>query len=302
MGCAQGAMGKMLMKEGTGTPTWGDSDPMMEFLREDLKRKRVIGVANTIRGTRSKMSSRARLGPYRFQGTIHMTCSPGDLALLLPWALGADASGTTFAVAESLQTFAVLTSRVTEVFEYQDCYINQLLLHGKAGNGEQPDFLTLSLQIFAKTRAVGVTFPSGAALSTTAAYAPYVHQDVVLTLESAAREVKEFWCLVNNHLQQRYVNSLTPTATCPSDRTVMLRTIHPYDTDHDDLLDSAVAGAAGTLAITNGAVSTSLAFANLRASNEDPEIEGKKEIDLELNMTAYATGTKEIIITNDSTP
>lgn len=303
MACAQGVSGSMAVQEVTGAPTWSSGDTMIEFLQETMARKRIIGVPNSIRGTRSKLASRARLGPYVYEGNVHMTISPGILAILLPWMLGADASGTTFALAEGLQAFAMIVNRVTQTYEYQDCVVNRWVLHGKAGPVGRPNFLTLSLNLMAKARATGVSFPS-VSLAHTAQYGPYVHQDCVLTLESATREVKEFWLMGNNHVEARYVNSLSPTALCPSDRTIQLRTIHPYDSGNSGLVDTAVAGAAGTLAITNGAVSTSFAFANLKSSFEDPTIEGLGEIDLQLDMTSYQAtdGTKELIVTNDSTP
>jgi hypothetical protein len=158
------------------------------------------------------------------------------------------------------------------------------------------------MEVFAKARTTGVSFPASA-LAHTGQYAPYVFQDCVLTLESATREVKELWLSINNFLQQRYVNSLSPTATCPSDRLIQLRTRHPYDSGNSGLLDTAIAGAAGTLAITNGTVSTSVAFTNLKSDQEDPTLDSLGEVDLELDMTSYHDGaTKEIVITNDSTP
>lgn len=293
----------MAVREESGTPTWSGSDTMIEFLSERMVRKRTIAVANTIRGSRSKYASRARIGPYIYQGPVHMTISPGILAVLLPWMMGADASGTTFAHAESLQVFAMIVNRVTQTYEYQDCVIDRWVLHGKATDGSRgPDFLTLSLDIMAKARATGVSYPA-VALAHTAQYSPYVHQDTVFTLSSATREVKEFWLMGNNHVEARYVNSLSPTALCPSDRTIMLRTILPYDSGNSGLVDVALAGAAGTLAITNGAVSTSFAFANLKTSFEDPSIVGLREIDLELDFISYHDGsTNELVVTNDSTP
>jgi hypothetical protein len=156
------------MKEATGTPTWSGSEPMYEFFSENIARTRNIGVPNTIRGTRSKLASRARIAPYVYQGVVHIPVNPGDLATLLPWMLGADASGTTFALAESLQSFAMIFDRVTQTFEYSDCVINRAVLHGKARQGNAPDFMTLSLEIFAKARATGVTFPASSALTHTA--------------------------------------------------------------------------------------------------------------------------------------
>jgi hypothetical protein len=302
MGCAQGVMGKLVMKEQVGAPTWSGSDPMFEFYSEDIKRIRNIGAPNTIRGTRSYYASRARLSPYRYEGLIKMPVNPGDLVYLLPWMLGADASGTTFGLAESLQSFAMLFDRVTEKYEYQDFVINRAVLYGEAGQGNEPDFLVLAFHVLGKARATGVSFPASA-LAHTAQYSPYVHQDTVFTLHSATREVKKFWLSVNNFVQARYVNSLSPTALCPSDRQVNLRVVVPYDSGTSNLVDTSLAGAAGTLAITNGAVSTSVAFTNLKASFEDPTIRGLTEIDLTLDYQSYHDGTTpEIVITNDSTP
>jgi hypothetical protein len=302
MGCAQGVMGKLAMKEGSGTPTWGGSDPMFEFFSETIARRRRIAVPNTIRGTRSKYGSRARLAPYVYGGNIKMPVNPGDLAILLPWMLGADASGTTFALDNALQIFAAIFSRVTETYEYQDLVVDRALLYGRAGEGNSPDFLALSVDVLGKARATGVSFPA-VSLAHTAQYSPYVFQDSVFTLHSATREVKEMWLVVDNHVEARYVNSLSPTALCPSDRTVTLRVRVPYDSGNSNLVDTSVAGAAGTLAITNGAVSTSIAFTNLRNSFDDPTIEGLKEIDAIFTYSAFHDGTTgEIVITNDSTP
>lgn len=302
MACAQGVLGKMVMKEGTGEPSWSGSDPMFEFYSEDIKRTRVIGAPNVIRGTRSYYASRARIAPYRYQGIIRLPVNPGDLVYLLPWMLGADASGTTFGLAESLQAFAMLFDRVTEKYEYQDCVINRAVLYGEAGRGDEPDFLVLALDVMAKARATGDSFPASA-LAHTAQYAPYVHQDTTFTLHSSTREVKKFWLSVNNFVQARYVNSLSPTALCPADRQVNLRVVVPYDSGNSNLVDTSLAGAAGTLTIANGTVSTSVAFTNLKASFEDPTIRGLTEIDLTLDYQSYHNGTDaEIIITNDSTP
>jgi hypothetical protein len=302
MGCAQGVSGKLVMKEQTGAPTWSGSDPMFEFFSENVKRKRKIGVPNTIRGTRSKYSSRARLAPYVYAGRIQMPVNAGDLAILLPWILGADASGTTFGLAESLQAFSAIFHRVTETYEYQDLVIDKALLYGRAGEGDEPDFMALSMDVLGKARATAVSFPASA-LAHTAQYNPYVFQDSVFTLHSATREVKEMWLLVDNHVRPRYVNSLSPTALCPSDRDVFLRIRVPYDSGNSNLVDTTVAGAAGTLAITNGAVSTSIAFTNLKNSFDDPTIAGLREIEGIFDFASYHNGTDaEIIITNDSTP
>lgn len=306
MGCAQGSQAKLCLEPGASPHTFDTSSEPYEFLRENLITRHSMGVPDGIRGTRSEASERARFGPSQHGGPIWMNCSPADLVNILPRALGANASGTTFALAESIQPFGAMVDRVTAVFKYNDCVIDKLLLSGESTGGEQPDFIQMVLVLIAKSSDNSIegsaTFPT-LTLGVTAAHAPYVFQDTVFTLGGAARETKRFRLLIDNAVQPRWVNSRNPTALCPTRRVVSLQTVHPFDTDTDDLYAQALAGAAGSLAITNGTVSTTFTFGKLQVPKEDPNVQGKQEIDLSLMMVARKDGsTAELTVTNDSTP
>lgn len=307
MGCAQGSQARLCFEPGASPHTFDTSSEPYEFLREKIVTKHTLGVPDGIRGTRSEASERARFGPSMHGGPIYMNVSPADLANILPRALGANASGTTFALAETLQPFGVMIDRVTAVFAYADCYIDKLMLMGRSGGGEQPDFIQMVMQILAKSSDNSLdngslTYPT-LTLGVTAAHAPYVFSDSVFTLGGAARETNAFRLLIDNAIQPRWVNSRNPTALCPTRRVISLQTAHPFDADTDDLHGQALAGATGSLAITNGTVSTTFSFAKLQVPQEDPNVEGKQEIDLELMMVARKDGsTAEMTVTNDSTP
>jgi hypothetical protein len=303
--CAQGALSRLYVEPDASPHTFDTSSETYEFLYETMqKRGRIVG-GNAIRGTRSAASERTRAGAYPVGGRIAMNVDPLSLDLWLPRILGAAESSNTFALAESLPSFGVLIDKVTQTFQYKDCMVDRALFHGKAGPGDgEPDLLTLTLELRAKDRVTGTSVPN-VSISTAAAAGSYVHSDAVFTFAAAAREVKEWWVLIDNHLHERWVNSLTVTRFCPANRTIAVQARLPYDTDTDDLLDQANAGATGTIAITNAAVptiSTTLTFGTLQVPAEDPIVRGKTEIDIYLNMIARTvTTTKELVVTNDST-
>lgn len=303
--CAQGALARLYVEPGASAHTFDSNSESYEFLYETLqKRGRIVG-GNAIRGTRSAQSERTRAGAYTVGGRIAMNVDSLMLDLMLPRILGAAESTNVFALDEALPAFGVLVNKVTQTFEYKDCIVARATFHGKAGPGDgDPDLLELVLDILAKDRALGTSAPS-VALSTASNSSPYMHSDAVFTFNGAARQVKEWWVMIDNHIHTRWTNSLTAQRFCPANRTVVVRARLPYDDDHDDLLNQATAGAAGTIAITNAAVtgvSTTFTFGTLQVPDEDPITRGKTELDIFLNMTArMLTTTRELVVNNDST-
>jgi len=299
--CAQGAQAALYVEPGASPHTFDTSSERYEFLYESLqKRGRIVG-GTGIRGTRSPHSARTRAGHYTVGGRVAMNVDPAGLDAWLPRILGAAESSDSFALAESLPSFGVLVDRVTETFEYTDCVVNQAMFHGKAGPEDgEPELIEMVLDLIGKTEVANTSAPS-VSLSTAANATPYVFSDSALTLQSGSREVKEWWLLISNHIQPRWVNSLSATQLCPRDRTVILRTRLPYDTDTDDLYGQALAGATGSLALTNGNLGTTFTFGTLQVPDESPIVRGKTEIDLFLTLTARMTGTtRELVVTNDS--
>lgn len=303
--CSQGAMSSLYVEPLASPHVFDSSSERYEFWRAGLRKEGSIIDSDGIRGTRSAAKENIRLGPYQVGGPITMNFSPGMLDLWLPRILGAAESTDVFALAETLPVFGCLIGYDSnETVEFKDCMVNQALFHAvAAGPDDEPRLADLTLDIWGLTTdAENDTALPSVAVPTATSFAPFIFSDAVLTLLSAAREVKEWWIMVHNHLHRRWVNSTTPTRMCPRSRTVMLRARVPYDSANLDLYDQAIAGAAGTLALTNGTISTSFAFANLVAPSEGAVIPGKTELDLTVQFIARTSSTtKELIVTSDST-
>lgn len=307
----QGVFTRLLFEPAAAPHTFNASSERYEFLFENLaKHGRIIG-GQGIRGTRAPSVERTRAGAYYTFGSITMNVDPLSLVTLLPKILGAAAVGTTFSLDEAIPFFGVMIDRGADVFEYTDCKINRAIFRGRApqlGEEGEPDLLTLQLDIVGTTESRAQDWPGTApALSTSAAAAPYVFSDGVITLKAATWNITQFVLVIDNHLQARFTNSLTPTSICPRDRTVQLAVAVPWETAAahvtTGLYEQALAGAAGILTFTNGLVSTRFDFGALQVPAESPTVPGKRGIDLELNMIARKTGTTpELVVTNDSTP
>lgn len=302
--CAQGAMARLYVEPGAAPHTFDASSETYEFDYEALQKKpRIVG-GKGIRGTRSQHSANTRLGAYEVGGRIAMPVNPIYLDAWLPRILGATENADSFAVDDALPEFGILVDKVTETFEYKSCKVGRAIFHGAAGPGDgDPDLLEMIIEVTAKDRAKGTSVPA-VSLSTASNTSAYVHSDAVFTFAGAAREVKEWWILIDNHLHVRWVNSNTATLICPADRSVVVRARLPFDTDTENLLDQAAAGATGTIALTNSlntGLTTTFTFGTLQPVAEDPIVRGKTEIELFIDMHARMTGsTREIVVTNDS--
>ena len=303
MACAQGAMGRLYVEPGSAPHTFDGSSETYEFLYESLQRRSRIVGGQGIRGTREESQESTRFGAYTVGGRIAMHVNPLALDLWLPRILGANESTDTFALAESLPSFGVLVDRVTQTFQYTDCVVNRALFRAQAGPSDgDPELVEMVLEIIGKTEVEDTAAPNVSIATTATSTQNYVLADGVFTFAAAAREVKQFTIMIDNHIQPRWVNSLTATALCPSRRTIAVQAVLPFDSDTDDLYAQARAGSAGSVAFTNGSVSTTFTFGTLQVPAESPIIRGKQEIDLILNMIARKTGsTASLTVTNDST-
>lgn len=305
MTCAQGARSKFYVKDATGDITWTAGTVYgYEFLAESMKRIGTVVHPNGIRGTRSRTSERARLGPYRVMGTILLNIDPLMLDTWLPRMLGTAESTDSFVLSETLPGFGMLFDRVTTNFEYRDCYVNRWVLRGQANQyGAEPQPLQLALEIIGKTQETGVTGPTEAGVSTgllptSTNTAPFIFEDSVLLLNAISRPLLAFELSGSNFLQVRFTNSLTATDICPQDREISLRVTVPFTSDVTALLESIsggidIAGYTGSLAITNSTISKALTFTfgNVKIPNNDPSVRGKQEITMDLDLQIYRIST-----------
>jgi hypothetical protein len=314
MACSQGALAKLLVEPGAATHTFDASSEIYDFLFEDIRKHgRLVG-GRGIAGTRAQFANRMVEGSYFVGGTLATYTCAADLDLWLPRILGADEVATdTFNPAETLQAFGVMIDRVSGVFQYNDCYINRAVWRGKAGPGDgEPELVQQVLEIMGKSEDATVSWPgTPPTLSTASNRTPYILSHGVLTIGGTPFQFKDFVLLIDNHLEPRWVNSLTATAICPSDRTVLLRATLPFTAANDAVFSgiykhaSRHTGVTSTLVFTPtlySGLSTTITLTGLQWVQESPVVQGKTEIELTVDFVARKTGSgHEIVVVNDST-
>jgi len=305
---AQGTKARMYSKDGAGVPNWTTGTiKTYPFYRESMRYVGSVVHPQVITGDRSEHGERARKGPSLYAGDITFGVSPAEMAFWAPYFMGATNSGTTFPLAaNALLPFAILIDKVTAQFEFSSCYVTKALVVGKQnGPGGPPNFLTLQLSIIALAYQKNPTPPTATLDALTGDLVPLVFEDTAsaITIQSAARETKQFAILINNFVKARYVNSVEPSILYPLHRQVSLQTRHPYDAATSALDAVALASsAAGSIVATNGSVSVTWTFGLLQLIPQSPVVPGKVEVDLVSSYISRMTGsTRELVMTIDST-
>lgn len=308
---SQGVFSQVLFEPGASTHTFDSNSEIYEYLNHNIRPVgRIVG-GNGIRGTRSRFKVRHRQGVTFIYGTMNMYVSPLDLVTLLPKMIGDSVSGTTFSLAEDTPYFGILCDNDEGVEQFNDCKVDKWVIRSRAPrfreDGE-PEMLMLSLSIIGSSRASGSWPGTPPTLSTASNAAPYVFSDcdAAVTLSGSARAIEEFVLWGDNFQEAKYVNSLSAHSIRPTDRLIGLTCRVPWNSTNSGLHAQAAAGAAASIAFTNGNLSTTFNFANLHVPTHGPAPErGKQQIDLLLQGFGSATGTsdnaRELQVVNDST-
>jgi len=305
---AQGSKARIFFKDGSGVAAWNSGTIVTcPFYRDSMKKIGSVVHPMVITGDRSEHGERARKGPNLYYGQIVFGVSPSDMAFFAPYFMGTTASGTTYALGNTLLPFAVYVDKVTKQYGFYDCYVDKALIIGKQnGPGGPPNYVTLALTIYALSYTNSpATTPTASIPTITGDYVPMIFEDAAsaITIQSSARETKEFAILINNFLKQRYVNSLEPSLSYSIHGQVTLQTRHPFDTGTSALDDVALSSSAGgSIVLTNGTVSITWTFGLLQMINQTPAVPGKTEIDIVQNFVSRMTGsTRELVMTIDNT-
>lgn len=311
---SMGHQAKLAIKTETTYGTLAVPDTQLIFASESVGKTAAIIERQGIRGTRSHVADDARQGPYTVSGTIVLEPTPADWVVLLPLIMGGSASGTSYPLAETLKSFSLLVDRVADRWCYVGCVVTRATISGTKGG-----LVRLSLEIVGQKegKIVSSAFVEGAAgtadafPSLTPSVAPpfMFNGDFSLTLVSvASRETESFELVIDNAVvADRFMNSLTIINAPAGDRMVTLTTSHPYASGYTDLYEQALAGSAGTLALTTyptslGTYSLTFTFGTLQVPSRSPVVQDKSEIMLNLNMVARKTGsTPELATVLDST-
>ena len=266
--------------------------PGFEFVSFGLKKTDTQVDGNGIRGTRSRHSSRSRIVSRVVNGPIVMNPTPTELDALLPWILGGTTSGGVTAVAETLPTRNVAIKRVRKMATFDGCVIASAVLAITAG---QPVQLTLNVEGKDETEANVSGWPA----ITFHTDNMFVPDDVTLTIDGTEHKFSALTLTLDNMLQtDRFLNDLTRDKITPQDRSVTADLTVPYDDVSDVLYGIAIAGVAASIVLAQGGVTYTIDLANVKAAAVGPEIGGKSEIPLGLQLRSFYDGTnREIKVT-----
>jgi len=303
-GCSQGALSRLAFDADS---TFDASSNPIDFIYETVgKQQRVVG-GNGMMGTRSESVERARNGCYLISGRIGLQPGGVDYDHLLPRILGAAEVADVFSLAEALPSYSILIDKVGSIFRFDGCKTNRAILRGTAGTGdEDQELVDLILEVMGQTETGGASWAGTIpALSTATNRAPYTFYEGTFKVDSVSYEIKQFALVIDNMLQPRWVNSVTPTQICPRGRKVTLITDNPFTSTEFAALyanANAIAGMSGELKFTNGNMSATITMPGLQWADQTPFVKGKTEIPLALEFSVRKKGTTpELTWTNDST-
>lgn len=299
-----GTLGKLAIDVSTvtGISDFDGSSTQLEFISEELRYSEAQAYNNGIRGTRSRVAERVRISQGVVNGSIVLHPTPVELDVLFPLILGSAEVADSFTLADTIPEFGVLVERIAKRHVYTGCRVSRATFSGSQG---QP--ITLRLDIEGETEVITATSWPGTIPAINSG-SPYIFADTTFSLsaDASAAEVRSFEIVIDNGLiTDRFMNSVTRTVIPAGDRVVSLNMSVPYTADEIDLYKQALAGAGGTLTLTNGGCSTVFTFGNLKTDPAQSPVIGSRgsEIMLGLQMKAYKTGsTMELAVLHDSAP
>lgn len=265
-----------------------DSDAF-EYLSETVAMQQAHYHSPGIRGTRSQRHERTRISAEPCGGSIVMNPTRSELEILWPLILGNTTKSTNdWLLGETVPAFNVLFERVAKRVAYGNCWVSRANLRGTQGG---PIEVTLDIEAV-KEIVSATTWP--ATIPDPPAADIYIMADTTFALsaDASAAEVMEWSLTIDNVLNtDRFMNSTQRNAIPATDRIITLEMTVPYTADEVDLYDQAVAGAAGTLTLTNPTAATTIfTFANLKCPAQSPVTSRRgDEIMLSLRMQAYST-------------
>jgi hypothetical protein len=271
-----------------------------EFLASSLKLTQSPQNAAGLQGTRSHLSERTRYGVKSVSGSISMQPTATELAGLLPWIYGANASGTSYPLSDSLTSryVALETASGIKWQRFKDVYVARATFSASEGSP-----LSLSLDLVGSDEELQTagTFPS----VTADADAPFMFFDAsgAFTVAATAYSIKSFQLVIDNALDVKFFNSQTATSIMPRDRVITLSTVAELvSANRTALVEGADTSAAAAITFTNGAQSLAFSMAALRATKDTPTINGRSETVINYSGQAMKTGsTLELVTTLDDT-
>lgn len=273
------------------------ADEEYDFTQFSCNMNEMLDDTGGIRGTRSHASERTRQGTRAPRFQITMQPNAVELDKWLPRILGAAEVADVFAVADTLITFRTTLDFSTARWYLTGCAVDKCVFEATQGG-----FLNMTLDVEALDFTTdGTAFPT----ITISTVTPYIFSDSASALAASpgALQFASWKLTIDNQLKKdRFFNAQTRASLPPQDRIVTWEWNGPYG-DNSALFALAAAGVLSTATFTLGARSTLFSSAAVQYPREFPQLNSRDEIMLPLIGIARTSGaTKEIVITNDSTP
>lgn len=280
----------------TALPFDTSSIPIEIVGAESLAESQTIDETGGTTGTTEHISERTRLGQKRCSGSIRVPASRLALDTLLPLILGGAESTNVFGLEDTLPEFVMMVDRDEKVYTYSGCRIAKATFSGSSG---QMVMVDLDIEAETETEGDAGTFPSLATPTET----PYRFEDGVLTLQSSTREFTEFSLVIENQLDTEFFqNSLTRVDIPLLDRIITLGTNHPWSTANLDLIKQDLAGAGGSLVLTNTELTSNVltfTFGTVQYPTRTPGTQKAQVTKLPLEgMVRKVGSTASLVVTN----
>jgi len=298
-----GSEAKLIIEDGALPRTFDVNSERWDFLYETLTKKRRRIGNRTIKGDLSDWKERNVEGASMVTGVIAFQASPLLLSKWIPRIIGTITNGDNpdgdpiYEPGTSLPSFDVLIHRAAKVFRYSECYVNQCEIRGESSPGEEePEIVDVVVQLVGKTMSNATAWPDPEPEPDVSVNSlPDVIGLSTLNVGAESRDFDRFILTIDNNLQVRWRNSLTPTCIRPGMRKVRLQTNNPFITDtYDELHETLDAPVSGILRLVRGDAYTEFEFGTLDNMGEDPNARGKTEMPHVLDFQALRDYTNSI--------
>jgi hypothetical protein len=206
----------------------------------------------------------------------------------------------------------MLIKRDTATHKYTDCLVASAQFSAETSIGgddadDEPSLIQLLLTIMGKDETSG-TWPASPPPIDELNKMYWIAADSTLTLMSTAYPMDSFRLVINNMLKPKIRNELRPVCIQSQGRIVQFAPVIPASAAAVTALYNTRPSGAASLAFSGAKYldeedyATTFTMLNVFGQKVTPATKGRQEIPLQLNMTAYKSGTDASISILNSFP
>ena len=297
--------------------TFDASSIRFEIIGENISYSDVVVGSRGLTGTMDPIANHLRGGARIVEGNIKMEVGVNELEFWLPKVLGGGAkAGNNWSTAPAFTAVPVdiMMDREAGVVIYRHCVVNSCVFEAEDAQEDDPETQVLTMTL----NMIGIeehdsTWPGTAPSLPTTQRLFWLFGDSDLQLEeptaSTSYAMDWFKLQIDNMILPKTRNNLIVTCLQSRGRRIRFAAGTPYTTGtHADYYisrydDSGVLTFLGTKNMTGLQHEednvTTFTFARLFQKRQTPNVGGRAEVPLNLDMTAYRTATEEpLVVTN----